>query len=75
MMAQVRNRLEVATCEQLLLLAVFGDDGLRERVDRELDLRAQRDRRATLAQIGFSDTDGDRHDDPRPPAPARALAG
>ena len=71
MMAQVRNRLEVATCEQLLLLAVFGDDGLRDRVERELDRRAHRDRCATLARIGFTDAD----DDPRPPAPAPALAG
>ena len=41
MVAKPNTRMQEATCDQLLLLAVFGDDGMRSRVDAELDRRAR----------------------------------
>ena len=41
MVAKPNTRMQEATCDQLLLLAVFGDDAMRSRVDAELDRRAR----------------------------------
>ena len=41
MVAKPRHQLREATCEHLLLLAVFGDDAMKSRVDGELDRRAR----------------------------------
>ena len=41
MVAKPNTRMQEATCDQLLLLAVFGDDAMRSRGDAELDRRAR----------------------------------
>lgn len=51
MATQIKYRLQGVTSEQLLLLAVFGDDIVRQRVNVELDRRARLQSGATIGRI------------------------
>lgn len=51
MATQIKYRLQGVTSEQLLLLAIFGDDIVRQRVNVELDRRARLQSGATIGRI------------------------